>query len=192
MFNFEGGCYAKTIRLSKEKEPDVYNAIKRDALLENVVVDAQGVVDFDSAKKTENTRVSYPIYHIDNIVKPVSRGTHPNRIIFLTCDAYGVLPPVSILDTAQAMYQFLSGYTAKVAGTELGVVEPVATFSACFGSPFLLLDPVCYAKLLSEKMMQHKTRAFLVNTGWIGGGYGVGKRISIQATRAIIDVILDC
>ncbi|OGT21612.1 MAG: phosphoenolpyruvate carboxykinase (ATP) [Gammaproteobacteria bacterium RIFCSPHIGHO2_02_FULL_42_13] len=192
VFNFEGGCYAKTIRLSKEKEPDVYNAIKRDALLENVVVDAQGVVDFDSAKKTENTRVSYPIYHIDNIVKPVSRGTHPNRIIFLTCDAYGVLPPVSILDTAQAMYQFLSGYTAKVAGTELGVVEPVATFSACFGSPFLLLDPVCYAKLLSEKMMQHKTRAFLVNTGWIGGGYGVGKRISIQATRAIIDVILDC
>ncbi|MEK6730615.1 MAG: phosphoenolpyruvate carboxykinase (ATP) [Pseudomonadota bacterium] len=191
VFNFEGGCYAKTIRLSKEKEPDVYHAIKRDALLENVVVDDRGVVDFNSDKKTENTRVSYPLYHIDNIVKPVSRGTHPQRIIFLTCDAYGVLPPVSLLDNRQAMYQFLSGYTAKVAGTELGVVEPVATFSACFGAPFLLLDPVCYTKLLSEKMAKHQARAFLLNTGWIGGGYGVGERISIQATRVIIDAILD-
>lgn len=169
----------------------MYHAIKRDALLENVVVDDRGVVDFNSDKKTENTRVSYPLYHIDNIVKPVSRGTHPQRIIFLTCDAYGVLPPVSLLDNRQAMYQFLSGYTAKVAGTELGVVEPVATFSACFGAPFLLLDPVCYTKLLSEKMAKHQARAFLLNTGWIGGGYGVGERISIQATRVIIDAILD-
>lgn len=190
-FNFEGGCYAKTIHLSKEKEPDIFNAIKRDALLENVIVDAKGNIDFDSNAKTENTRVSYPIYHIDNIVKPVSKGGHPNKIIFLTCDAYGVLPPVSILTKDQAMYQYLSGYTAKVAGTELGVTEPTATFSACFGQPFLTLHPTKYAEILGKKMDKHQAKAYLVNTGWCGGGYGVGNRISIKNTRAIIDAILD-
>ncbi len=191
VFNFEGGCYAKTIHLSKEKEPDIYNAIRRDTLLENVVVDEQGKVDFESNKKTENTRVSYPIYHIDNIVKPSSKGGHPQKIIFLTCDAYGVLPPVSKLTKDQAMYQYLSGYTAKVAGTELGVTEPTATFSTCFGAPFLVLHPIVYADILGEKMDAHNSEAFLVNTGWNGGGHGVGKRISLPFTRAIIDSILD-
>jgi phosphoenolpyruvate carboxykinase (ATP) len=191
VFNFEGGCYAKTIHLSKEKEPDIYNAIKRDALLENVVFDDAGKVDFNSNKKTENTRVSYPIYHIDNIVKPTSKGGHPKKIIFLTCDAYGVLPPVSKLTKDQAMYQYLSGYTAKVAGTELGVTEPTATFSTCFGAPFLVLHPIAYADILGEKMDEHQSEAFLVNTGWNGGGHGVGKRIDLPSTRAIIDSILD-
>jgi phosphoenolpyruvate carboxykinase (ATP) len=190
IFNFEGGCYAKTINLAKEKEPDIYNAIKRDALLENVVLDAQGNVDFDDDSKTQNTRVSYPIYHIENIVKPVSKGGHPNKIIFLTCDAYGVLPPVSKLNKDQAMYQYLSGYTAKVAGTELGVTEPTATFSSCFGAPFLLLHPTAYSKILGEKMDLHNSEAYLVNTGWNGGKYGVGSRISLKNTRAIIDAIL--
>ena len=191
VFNFEGGCYAKTIHLSKEKEPDIYQAIKRNALLENVVLNPDGSINFESNEKTENTRVSYPINHIDNIVKPVSKGTHPNIIIFLTCDAYGVLPPVSKLTKEQAMYQYLSGYTAKVAGTELGVTEPTATFSACFGAPFLTVHPTKYATILGKKMEEHCSNAYLVNTGWIGGAYGVGSRISLKNTRAIIDAILN-
>ncbi len=191
VFNFEGGCYAKTIDLSAEKEPDIFKAIRRDALLENVVVGDNGVVDYTDGSKTENTRVSYPIYHIDNIVKPVSKGGHANKIIFLSCDAYGVLPPVSRLTKEQAMYQYLSGYTAKVAGTELGITEPTATFSACFGSPFLTVHPTLYAEILGQKMDEHKSDAYLVNTGWTGGAYGVGNRISLKNTRAIIDAILD-
>ncbi len=191
VFNLEGGCYAKTIKLSPKNEPDIYNAIKRDALLENVVVQDDGSVDYDSNAKTENTRVSYPIYHIDNIVKPVSKAGHPKVIVFLTCDAYGVLPPVSKLNKEQAMYQFLSGYTAKVAGTELGIKEPTAAFSACFGKPFLLLHPAKYATILGKKMEEHNAKAYLVNTGWTGGGYGVGSRISLPDTRAIIDAIVD-
>ncbi|MFA5087822.1 MAG: phosphoenolpyruvate carboxykinase (ATP) [Candidatus Omnitrophota bacterium] len=191
IFNFEGGCYAKCINLSREKEPDIYNAIKRDALLENVDVDASGKIDFSSSRKTENSRVSYPIYHIQNIVKPVSKGDHPKKIIFLTCDAYGVLPPVAKLTKEQAMYHYLSGYTAKVAGTELGIVEPKATFSACFGQAFLLLHPTKYADILGQKMEKHDSSAYLVNTGWCGGKYGVGKRMSLPDTRKIIDAILD-
>ncbi|MBT5855352.1 phosphoenolpyruvate carboxykinase (ATP) [bacterium] len=192
IFNFEGGCYAKTINLSAEKEPDIYKAIRKNALLENVDINTEtGVIDFDSGSKTENTRVSYPIEHIENIVKPISKGTHPKKIIFLTCDAYGVLPPVSKLSKEQAMYQYLAGYTAKIPGTELGVVEPTATFSACFGKPFLLLHPTQYAEILGEKMDEHDSEAYLVNTGWIGGAYGVGSRISLKYTRSIIDAILD-
>ncbi len=191
IFNLEGGCYAKTINLSKENEPDIYHAIRRDALLENVVLNDDKSIDFASNAKTENTRVSYPIYHIDNIVKPISKAGHPTKIIFLTCDAYGVLPPVSKLSIEQAMYQFLSGYTAKVAGTELGVKEPTAVFSSCFGQPFLLLHPTKYAEILGKKMLEHGASAYLVNTGWTGGGYGKGHRISIKDTRAIIDAVLD-
>ena len=191
IFNFEGGCYAKTIDLTQEKEPDIYRAIRRDALLENVVMDDKGNVDFSDGSKTENTRVSYPIQHIDNIVKPVSKGGHANKIIYLTCDAYGVLPPVSKLTKEQAMYQYLSGYTAKVAGTELGITEPTATFSACFGSPFLTVHPTQYAEILGQKMEEHHSDAYLVNTGWTGGAYGVGHRITLKHTRAIIDAILD-
>jgi len=190
IFNFEGGCYAKTINLSEENEPEIYNAIQRNALLENVVADDDGVINFDSDAKTENTRVSYPIDHIDNH-DPSLKGGHPENIIFLTCDAFGVLPPVSKLTKEQAMYYFLSGYTAKVAGTERGVTEPQATFSACFGEAFLPLHPTAYAKLLGEKMEKHDVNAYLVNTGWVGGGYGVGKRMSIKATRACINAILD-
>jgi phosphoenolpyruvate carboxykinase (ATP) len=191
IFNFEGGCYAKCIDLSKEKEPDIYNAIKRDALLENLVYDKEGNINFKDGSKTENTRVSYPIYHINNIVKPVSKGGHPKSIIFLTADAFGVLPPVSKLTPDQTMYHFLSGYTAKVAGTERGIVEPQPTFSSCFGAAFLLLHPTVYAKQLAEKMKKYGSSAYLVNTGWIGGPYGVGHRIDIPSTRAIIDAILD-
>ena len=191
IFNFEGGCYAKTIDLTEEKEPDIFRAIKRDALLENVVLDDNKNVDFTDSTKTENTRVSYPIHHIDNIVKPKSKGGHANKVIFLTCDAYGVLPPVSKLSKEQAMYQYLSGYTAKVAGTELGVTEPTSTFSACFGSPFLTVHPTKYADILGEKIEKHNADAYLVNTGWTGGSYGVGNRISLKNTRAIIDAILD-
>ncbi|NDD66103.1 phosphoenolpyruvate carboxykinase (ATP) [bacterium] len=190
IFNFEGGCYAKTIDLSLEKEPDIFHAIKRNALLENVDVSEKGTVRFESSRYTENTRVSYPIDHITRIVTPHSKGTHPQHIVFLTCDAYGVLPPVSKLTNDQAMYQYLSGYTAKVAGTELGVSEPTATFSACFGRAFLMVHPTQYAAILGEKMTQHGSHAYLVNTGWIGGGVGVGSRISLKATRAIIDAIL--
>ena len=190
IFNFEGGCYAKTIGLSAESEPEIHGAIKRHALLENVVADDDGVVDYFDNSKTENTRVSYPIEHIDNH-RPGLQAGMPKSIIFLTCDAFGILPPVSKLNKEQAMYYFLSGYTAKVAGTERGVTEPKATFSACFGEAFLPLHPTVYAHLLGDKMEQHGVRAYLVNTGWAGGGYGVGKRMSIQATRACINSILD-
>ncbi|KAF1327824.1 Phosphoenolpyruvate carboxykinase, partial [Globisporangium splendens] len=191
IFNFEGGCYAKTINLSQENEPDIYNAIKRDALLENTfVIPETNEPDYYNTSKTENGRVSYPIYHIPNH-EPTSSGGHPDNIVFLTCDAYGVLPPVSKLSDGQAMYHFLSGYTAKVAGTERGVTEPTATFSACFGAAFLPLHPTRYADLLQKKLQKHKTSVYLVNTGWTGGGYGVGKRMSIKDTRACIDAILD-
>jgi phosphoenolpyruvate carboxykinase (ATP) len=190
VFNFEGGVYAKVINLSEKKEPQIYHAIKRDALLENVVVKENGDVDYDSSAKTENTRVSFPIYHMDNIVTP-SKGGHAQTIIFLTADAFGVLPPVAKLTRDQAMYQYLSGYTAKVAGTELGVREPTATFSTCFGAAFLLLHPTRYAKVLGERMDAHKSRAYLVNTGWTGGPYGVGHRMDIHVTRSIIDAIFD-
>jgi phosphoenolpyruvate carboxykinase (ATP) len=190
VFNFEGGCYAKCINLDPKHEPEIYEAIKRDALLENVVVDKNGVVDFADARKTENTRVSYPIEHIKNHEPSLMAG-HPKNIIFLTADAFGILPPVSKLNKEQAMYYFLSGYTAKVAGTERGITEPVATFSACFGEAFLPLHPTDYAKLLGEKIDRHQVNVFLVNTGWSGGVYGVGKRMSIKATKSCINAILD-
>ncbi|MFC1507942.1 phosphoenolpyruvate carboxykinase (ATP) [Pseudomonadota bacterium] len=187
VFNFEGGCYAKTINLSKEAEPDIYNAIRRDALLENVTVRGDGAIDFDDNSKTENTRVSYPIYHIENIVKPVSKGGHANKVIFLSADAFGVLPPVSKLTPEQTKYHFLSGFTAKLAGTERGITEPTPTFSACFGNAFLTLHPTQYAEVLVKRMEAAGAEAYLVNTGW----NGTGKRISIQDTRGIIDAILD-
>lgn len=186
VFNFEGGCYAKTIKLSKEAEPDIYGAIKRDALLENVVVLSDGSVDFNDASKTENTRVSYPIYHIHNIVKPVSKAGHAQKVIFLSADAFGVLPPVSCLTPEQTQYHFLSGFTAKLAGTERGVTEPTPTFSACFGAAFLSLHPTQYAEVLLKRMQASGAKAYLVNTGW----NGTGKRISIKDTRGIIDAIL--
>ncbi|KER03021.1 phosphoenolpyruvate carboxykinase (ATP) [Photorhabdus temperata] len=186
VFNFEGGCYAKTINLSREAEPDIYNAIKRDALLENVTVLADGTVDFNDGSKTENTRVSYPIYHIENIVKPVSKAGHATKVIFLTADAFGVLPPVSRLTPEQTQYHFLSGFTAKLAGTERGVTEPTPTFSACFGAAFLSLHPTQYAEVLVKRMQAAGAKAYLVNTGW----NGTGKRISIKDTRGIIDAIL--
>lgn len=191
IFNFEGGCYAKTIDLDPQKEPDIYNAIRRDALLENVVVKEGGEIDFSDDSKTKNTRVSYPIYHIKNIVKPVSKAGHAKNVIFLTADAFGVLPPVSKLTKEQTEYHFISGYTAKVAGTERGITEPVPSFSACFGAAFLLLDPTVYSALLTKKMEENDSEAWLVNTGWIGGPVGVGKRIDIPSTRAIINAILD-
>ena len=187
VFNFEGGCYAKTIDLSKENEPDIYDAIKRNALLENVTVDANGVIDFKDGSVTQNTRVSYPIYHIHNIVKPVSKAGHATKVIFLTADAFGVMPPVSKLTPEQTQYYFLSGFTAKLAGTERGVTQPEPTFSACFGKAFLTLHPTKYGEELVKKMEQNKATAYMVNTGW----NGTGKRISIKDTRAIIDAILD-
>ncbi|EJX1091680.1 TPA: phosphoenolpyruvate carboxykinase (ATP) [Vibrio vulnificus] len=187
VFNFEGGCYAKTIKLSKEAEPDIYNAIRRDALLENVTVRNDGSINFDDGSKTENTRVSYPIHHIENIVKPVSKGGHANKVIFLSADAFGVLPPVSKLTPEQTKYHFLSGFTAKLAGTERGITEPTPTFSACFGAAFLTLHPTKYAEVLVKRMEEAGAEAYLVNTGWNGSG----KRISIQDTRGIIDAILD-
>jgi len=187
VFNYEGGCYAKVINLSKEAEPDIYNAIKRDALLENVTVDAEGKIDFADKSVTENTRVSYPIYHINNIVKPVSKGPHAHQVIFLSADAFGVLPPVSILTPEQTQYYFLSGFTAKLAGTERGITEPTPTFSACFGAAFLSLHPTKYGEELVKKMEKVGAKAYLVNTGW----NGTGKRISIKDTRGIIDAILD-
>ncbi len=187
IFNFEGGCYAKTIRLDKESEPDIYKAIKRDALLENVTVDEKGKIDFNDASVTENTRVSYPIYHIDNIVKPISKAGHASKVIFLTADAFGVMPPVSKLTSDQTKYHFLSGFTAKLAGTERGVTTPQPTFSACFGAAFLSLHPTKYGEELVKKMEKYNATAYLVNTGW----NGTGKRISIKDTRAIIDRILD-
>ncbi|WKV49357.1 phosphoenolpyruvate carboxykinase (ATP) [Dickeya fangzhongdai] len=187
VFNFEGGCYAKTINLSAAAEPDIYHAIRRDALLENVTVLADGSVDFSDGSKTENTRVSYPIYHIDNIVKPVSKAGHATKVIFLTADAFGVLPPVSLLTADQTQYHFLSGFTAKLAGTERGVTEPTPTFSACFGAAFLALHPTQYAEVLVKRMQAAGAKAYLVNTGW----NGTGKRISIKDTRGIIDAILN-
>ena len=187
VFNFEGGCYAKVIKLDKESEPDIYNAIRRDALLENVTVDAQGKIDFNDKSVTENTRVSYPIYHINNIVRPDSHGPAAKQVIFLSADAFGVLPPVSILNAEQTKYYFLSGFTAKLAGTERGITEPTPTFSACFGQAFLELHPTKYAEELVKKMKKSGAKAYLVNTGW----NGTGKRISIRDTRGIIDAILN-
>lgn len=187
VFNFEGGCYAKTIRLSAEAEPDIYGAIKRDALLENVVIREDGTIDYDDASKTENARVSYPIYHIENIAKPASKAGHASKVIFLTADAFGVLPAVSILTPEQTRYHFLSGFTAKMAGTELGVNTAQPTFSACFGKAFLSLHPTKYADELGKRMSASGATAYLVNTGW----NGTGKRIPISTTRAIIDAILD-
>ncbi len=187
VFNFEGGCYAKVINLDKESEPDIYNAIKKDALLENVTVDENGKIDFDDKSVTENTRVSYPISHINNIVRPVSSAPAAKEVIFLSADAFGVLPPVSILTPEQTQYYFLSGFTAKLAGTERGITEPTPTFSACFGQAFLELHPTKYAEELVKKMQQSGAKAYLVNTGWNGSG----KRISIKDTRGIIDAILN-
>ncbi len=187
VFNFEGGCYAKVIDLDKESEPDIYNAIRRDALLENVTVDENGKIDFHDKSVTENTRVSYPINHIEKIVRPISRGPAAKNVIFLSADAFGVLPPVSILTPEQTQYYFLSGFTSKLAGTERGITEPTPTFSACFGQAFLELHPTKYGEELVKKMEQSGAKAYLVNTGW----NGTGKRISIKDTRGIIDAILD-
>lgn len=187
VFNFEGGCYAKVINLDKESEPDIYNAIKKDALLENVTVSEDGKIDFADKSVTENTRVSYPINHIQNIVRPVSTAPAAKNVIFLSADAFGVLPPVSVLTPEQTKYYFLSGFTAKLAGTERGITEPTPTFSACFGQAFLELSPTKYGEELVKKMEKSGAKAYLVNTGW----NGTGKRISIKDTRGIIDAILN-
>jgi phosphoenolpyruvate carboxykinase (ATP) len=188
IFNIEGGCYAKAINLTPENEPDIFQALRYGAVLENVVLDEDGLVDYTDTSITQNTRGAYPIEFIQNAKIPCVAG-HPTDVIFLTCDAFGVLPPVSSLSPAHAMYHFISGYTAKVAGTEMGVTEPQATFSPCFGGPFLVWHPGKYADLLAAKMRQHHARVWLVNTGWGGGAHGVGKRISLKNTRAIIDAI---
>tara|TARA_R110002049_G_scaffold3307_3_gene25565 strand:- start:10045 stop:11661 length:1617 start_codon:yes stop_codon:yes gene_type:complete len=190
VFNFEGGCYAKVINLSQEQEPEIFAAIKKGAILENVIMDDNGNVDFADTSITQNTRVSYPIYHIDNIRKP-SIGKNPKNIFFLTADAFGVLPPISKLTPSQAAYHFISGYTAKVAGTEAGVVEPVPSFSACFGAPFMPLHPTEYADMLSKKMSDAGVNVWLVNTGWTGGPYGVGTRMKLKYTRAMINAALN-
>jgi phosphoenolpyruvate carboxykinase (ATP) len=191
VFNFEGGCYAKTIKLNKENEPDIFGAIKKGALLENIqFFPNTNQVNYDDASITENTRVSYPIHHIHNIAIP-SVATAPKNIFFLTCDAYGVLPPISKLSTEQAMYQFISGYTAKIAGTEEGIKSPKATFSACFGAPFMPLHPNVYANLLGDKMKAQHCTVWLINTGWTGGAYGVGNRMSLKDTRCMIQGALD-
>tara|TARA_R110001632_G_scaffold89156_3_gene192350 strand:+ start:18759 stop:20387 length:1629 start_codon:yes stop_codon:yes gene_type:complete len=190
IFNFEGGCYAKVIDLSEDKEPDIFRAIKPGALLENIVFDKNGDVDYMDASITQNTRVSYPIYHIDNIKEP-SFADNPKNIFFLTCDAFGVLPPVSKLTPGQAAYHFISGYTAKVAGTEAGITEPIPSFSACFGEPFMPLHPTKYAEMLSKKMTEAGVNVWLINTGWSGGPYGVGSRIKLKYTRAMITEILN-
>ncbi|MGG9971599.1 phosphoenolpyruvate carboxykinase (ATP) [Ferruginibacter sp. SUN002] len=191
VFNFEGGCYAKTIDLSEDKEPEIFHAVRPGALVENVTfIDGTNTIDFASKKITENTRVSYPLNFISNAIEP-SIGNLPKNIFFLTCDAYGVLPPISKLTPGQAMYQFISGYTAKVAGTEAGVTEPKSTFSACFGAPFLPLHPTQYAKLLGEKLKEHKVNIWLINTGWTGGPYGIGKRMKLNYTRAMITAALE-
>ncbi|WP_299670274.1 phosphoenolpyruvate carboxykinase (ATP) [uncultured Polaribacter sp.] len=190
IFNFEGGCYAKVINLSQEQEPEIFAAIKKGAILENVVLDDHGVVNFADTSITQNTRVSYPIYHIDNIQEP-SIGKHPKNIFFLTADAFGVLPPISKLTPSQAAYHFISGYTAKVAGTEAGVTEPTPSFSACFGAPFMPLHPTRYAEMLSNKMQEAGVNVWLVNTGWSGGQYGVGRRMPLKYTRAMISAVLN-
>ncbi len=189
VFNFEGGCYAKVINLSQEKEPEIFNAIRPGAILENVILDASGEIDYDDTSITQNTRVSYPIDFIPNIKKP-SIGDNPRNIFFLTADAFGVLPPISKLTPSQAAYHFISGYTAKVAGTEAGVKEPIPSFSACFGAPFMPLHPTVYAEQLSQKMIASKVNVWLVNTGWTGGSYGVGKRMELVYTRAMINAAL--
>lgn len=188
VFNIEGGCYAKAIDLTEEKEPDIYRAIRFGSVLENVVINNEHIVDFSDVSITENTRACYPIEHIDNARLPCVAG-QPKNVIFLTCDAFGVLPPVAKLTPAQAMYHFISGYTAKVAGTEVGVTEPEATFSACFGAPFMVWHPTKYAELLAEKIRENNVNVWLVNTGWAGGGYGVGDRIKLKYSRAIVDAI---
>ncbi|MFD0861997.1 phosphoenolpyruvate carboxykinase (ATP) [Sungkyunkwania multivorans] len=190
IFNFEGGCYAKVIDLTEEKEPDIYRAIRPGAMLENVIIDEKGEVDYFDSSITQNTRVSYPLDHIDNIQLP-SYAENPKNIFFLTCDAFGVLPPVSKLTPGQAAYHFISGYTAKVAGTEAGITEPVPSFSACFGEPFMPLHPTKYAEMLSEKMEENGVNVWLINTGWSGGPYGVGSRIKLKYTRAMITAILN-
>lgn len=190
IFNFEGGCYAKVIDLSEEKEPDIFHAIRPGALLENVTFNEDNSVDFEDDSKTQNTRVSYPIHHIDNIKKP-SLAKNPKNVFFLTCDAYGVLPPISKLSPGQAAFHFISGYTAKVAGTEAGITEPVTAFSACFGAPFMPLHPTKYAEMLSEKMRDANVNVWLVNTGWSGGAYGTGKRMKLKYTRAMITAALN-
>lgn len=190
VFNFEGGCYAKVINLSEENEPDIYHAIKPGAILENVVMDSNGKVDYEDTSITQNTRVSYPIYHIDNIQNP-SIGKNPKNIFFLTADAFGVLPPISKLTPGQAAYHFISGYTAKVAGTEEGIDKPTPSFSACFGAPFMPLHPTRYAEMLSEKMKAAEVNVWLINTGWTGGPYGVGSRMKLKFTRAMITAALD-
>lgn len=190
IFNFEGGCYAKVIDLSQEKEPEIYGAIKRGAILENVIMDDKGNVDFADTTITQNTRVSYPIYHIENIQTP-SIGKNPKNIFFLTADAFGVLPPISKLTPGQAAYHFISGYTAKVAGTEAGVTEPQPSFSACFGAPFMPLHPTRYAEMLSSKMKETGVNVWLVNTGWTAGPYGVGHRMKLKYTRAMINAALN-
>lgn len=191
VFNFEGGCYAKTIDLTRDKEPQIYDAIKFGAILENIGFEDDGVTpDYSNCEKTENTRVSYPLHHIDNIVEP-SLGGIPKNIFFLTCDAFGVLPPISKLTKGQAMYQFISGYTAKVAGTEAGVTEPTTTFSACFGAPFLPLHPTKYAEMLGKKMEESGATVWLLNTGWSGGAYGTGERMKLKLTRALITAALE-
>ncbi|MEM4409323.1 MAG: phosphoenolpyruvate carboxykinase (ATP), partial [Candidatus Caldarchaeum sp.] len=189
IFNFEGGCYAKCIHLSQAKEPQIWNAIRFGSVLENVVVDDQRVPDYDDGSITENTRCTYPVEYIEGAVVPSIAG-HPKNIFFLTADAFGVLPPISLLSAEQAMEQFLLGYTAKVAGTETGITEPRATFSACFGAPFLTLPPETYARMLKEKMTKHGVRVWLVNTGWTGGPYGVGERIALPYTRAMLRAVL--
>ncbi len=190
VFNFEGGCYAKVINLSEENEPEIYGAIKKGAILENVIMDDKGEVDFSDTSITQNTRVSYPIYHIPNVRRP-SIGKNPKNIFFLTADAFGVLPPISKLTPSQAAYHFISGYTAKVAGTEAGVVEPIPSFSACFGAPFMPLHPAEYAEMLSKKMQEAGVNVWLVNTGWTGGPYGVGTRMKLKYTRAMINAVLN-
>jgi len=190
VFNFEGGCYAKVINLSAEQEPEIYGAIKKGAILENIIMDDNGVVDFENTSITQNTRVSYPIHHIENIRKP-SAGQNPKNIFFLTADAFGVLPPISKLTPSQAAYHFISGYTAKVAGTEAGITEPVPSFSACFGAPFMPLHPTKYAEMLSKKMKDAGVNVWLINTGWTGGSYGVGSRIKLKYTRAMINAVLN-
>ncbi|MCB2361101.1 phosphoenolpyruvate carboxykinase (ATP) [Clostridium estertheticum] len=189
VFNFEGGCYAKAIGLNKEKEQEIYSAIKFGTVLENVVIDENGTPDYNDRKFTENTRAAYPIEHIDNI-ESSGVGSIPNKIIFLTADAFGVMPPISKLTKESAMYHFMSGYTSKVAGTERGITEPKATFSACFGEPFMLLDPIVYAKLLGERINKYNAEVYLINTGWIGGAYGKGKRINLASTRAMVKAIM--
>merc|ERR1719158_566759 len=192
VFNIEGGCYAKCINLSKEKEPEIFQAIRFGSVLENVVFDDwDRVADFSDTSVTENTRCAYPLEFIPNALIPAKIDTHPSNIILLTCDAFGILPPISKLTPEQVMYHFISGYTAKVAGTEDGVTEPQATFSACFGGPFLMLHPYVYAEMLAAKLEKHKAHAYLINTGWVGGAYGSGQRCSLKYTRQLVDSVHD-